>query len=124
MKGGEKQMPNGLCVTCHYQEHDLSMRNLEYIQRRLNNIDISKVQRPHHYNWSNNNKCKYGMSCNKTQKYSQNFKRITENLDYLLTGFIEQTDCSNYHEILMFLRGTFPSVYRDFEHQVMCKKAD
>jgi hypothetical protein len=106
-------------MICNYNTRPIELVNLQrltdWLQSKIDEHDVDKV---YHYNWFNNNKCKYGMSCTKTNTYNNEFTRTTQKLDILISGYIEQTDCSDYHTLLRYLQGYFPNVYREVELNV------
>ena len=63
------------------------------------------------------------MRCNKTNTFDNSFRKITSELNVLLSGYIEQTDCEDYHEILRYLQGYQATVYREFEIDIRKHKA-
>lgn len=117
-------MKSQACMVCHYNSSPLDLVNLQRLSNFLSTkVDVSQVYRPNRYNWQSNNKCQYGMNCSKTHSYDNSFRRITNELDELLTGYIEQTDCSDYHEILRYLQGYQATVYREFEIDIRKHKS-
>ena len=112
------------CLVCHYNEHPIEIENLKRIINLIQyDVDINKVNKLIRFNWDYyNNKCQYGTSCSKTYNFENTYRRLTDDLDYYLTAYIEQTDCQNYHEILNLLRGSFSEVYIQFEREIKIKK--
>ena len=107
---------NQVCMICNYNERPMELSNLERLTSLLERqVDINAVQYPNSYNWHSNNKCKYNMSCMKTRNYETTFKRLTEKLNLLLTGYLEQVEDRKDYEVLRYLQGYFPSVYRQYE---------
>lgn len=114
---------NRACMICHYNEHPLEISNLERLVNILSSrVDESAIRSPKFYTWSTNNKCQYGMSCTKTHNYENKFRSVTHRLNYLLTAYVETTDCEDLYEILRYLQGYFPMVYRELEIDVRKKK--
>lgn len=113
-------MINAACNICHFDEKPIEYHNLTKLEQQLSRkVDKSQVTTYNRYNWAINPRCKYGISgCNKINNYKRNMNKVTQELDILLTGYIEQTDCEDYRQILQQFRGTFPQVYRDFERDV------
>ena len=119
---------NSACMMCRYNDHPSEYNNLERLARFLEQIvKNTDVRNIHHYVWHSNNKCTYGITCSKITNYNHKFNNITNQLNQLLTAYIETTDCEDNHQILQYLQGYFPNVYRDFEisvRQKMSKKED
>lgn len=115
---------NQMCMICKYDTHPSEYRSLERLKDKLNtifrseNIKAKSSSRSNRFNWYSNNKCKVGMTCSKTNMYNSKFNTITDELNTLMNTYIEETDCSGYRELLTYLQGFFPNVYRDFETRV------
>ena len=111
--------PQQVCIVCNYNAHPLELINLERLAQFLSRkVDTTKVYKVKNFYWNTNNKCNYGMRCNKTNTFDNSFRKIISKLNVLLTGYIEQTDCEDYHEILRYLQGYQPTVYREFELEI------
>lgn len=93
------------------QQLEIELRNNS---QRINNIK--------HYNWGPEDKCKYGIQCSKTIQARNDYNRLTNNIDELMTAYIEQNQYDRYHVILNLLRGYFPTVYNQFERDIRTKQ--
>ena len=112
------------CVVCHINTMDIDQ--LERLCRELRHkVDTEQVHSPTRHMWQFPIHCSYGIgNCQDINRARNTFNRLTEELDYLLAGYIEQTDCSDYYNILRYLQGTYPNVYRDFEIAIHKKNHD
>lgn len=118
-------MKSDACMICRYDMNPQELSNLKRLYDKLSrDIKADLVHNYKKYNWHSNNKCKYSMSCNKTRQYENSFRRLTQELNILLSGYIEQTNCEDYHEVLRYLQGYFPSVYREFEINIRQKRKE
>lgn len=100
---------------CHYNSSKVSQ--LEKLKRYMESKDLRDFMYSNYrrFNWGMNDKCKFGASCDKTNRSDREFRQLTSELDELLSAYIEKPCHEHYHDILNLLRGYFPAVYKQFE---------
>ena len=84
-----------MCMLCHFNEHSSEMRNLEALKAMLQRkrLDTRKIKQYRHFYWgAASERCRFGVSCHKTQQYHSRFNSLTSDLNGLLSAYLEQTD--------------------------------
>lgn len=106
------------CVyICHFSSE--KVERMKKLKMYLNSRGIkTSDNNAKQFNWGCADKCKYGITCNKTSQAKLEFDRLRHELDDLLTDYINNKEYDDYHRILELLRGYFPQVYREFEIEI------
>jgi hypothetical protein len=106
---------------CRYKAD--KVERMKVIKRLMENKDLKDFMYSNyrHFNWGTVDKCKFGVTCDKVTKANIEFKRLSNELDELLSAYIEKPCHEHYYDILNLLRGYFPSVYKQFEMAIIRK---
>ena len=110
---------NPMCRTCTYR--DTKVQVMRRISTILSDRYYSNPTKLIHFNWGVIEHCKYGISkCDKINSNQREFNLQVEQLNVKLSAFVENPEKQRYHELLQFLRGNFPGVYKQVEQE--CQK--
>ena len=112
---------------CHYNSDKVERlkRLKQVLERETNyreNQNRLKQIRVKQFNFGSNDKCKYGLSCNKVSLANNAFNRLKREVEELMTLYIELKNYERYYSILELLRGHFPTAYNQFQTEIIKNK--
>ncbi len=107
-------MKSNICLICHEQNHKIhKLKQIEQLIRR-HGTEPDNTGREI-YNWGHHARCRYGIPCNKIDAYNRENDRLARSLEPYLTSIAKSGDKGLIYELLQYLRGDYPQIYRTVE---------
>lgn len=109
---------NKMCVVCNVKSPDASVSQLKRLIQFLYSKKLERVSNNNiRFNWGTVERCPVGMaSCQKINSNQREFNRLTNEAEELLVAYLDNPTF-NIYEILRYLQGYFPSVYKELERE-------
>ena len=116
-------MMNNVCLVCRFDDYILRDmdRVIMFLQRHHLENNCAQHDR---FDFGNSPRCRFGMTCNKVSSARSQFTMKEQKLNELLNAYIDQTDCSDRHELLRMLQGRFPQAYKQVETAIRKKGSE
>lgn len=112
-------MRHEICMICRKKNDTHLLDKLRQMERLLQRVEVTeesrKAGRGYTFSWFIHLNCDYGIGCPQLEQRTSEARRLASNLEPRLVAAAISDNARLYHEILRYLQGDFPAVYRLLE---------